>query len=61
MPPPTNAPSEGLPPRCTCVMMAPGTTYEGRAINPDCTVHNPRRHHARVTKYRPVTKRRNDA
>ena len=41
-PPPaslTNAPSEGLPPACTCILMAPGTTYEARAANPDCPVH----------------------
>jgi len=36
-----NAPSEGLPPDCTCVLMAPGTTYEARAVDPDCPVHDP--------------------
>jgi hypothetical protein len=54
-----NAPSENLPPGCACVLMAPGTDYEARAHNPDCPVHNPGRHRARVTKYRPGTKRRN--
>jgi hypothetical protein len=47
----TNAPSEGLPPGCRCVLMAPGTTYEARAQNPDCPVHDPAgsgRHRARV-------------
>lgn len=35
----TNTPSEGLPVDCTCVLMAPGTLYEMRALNPDCRVH----------------------
>jgi len=56
----TNALSEGLPPGCTCVLMAPGTTYEARALNPACRVHNPASHQrGRLTKYRPVTKKRN--
>lgn len=54
-----NTPGEDLPPGCACVLMAPGTDYEARAHNPDCRIHNPAPHRARVTKYRPVTKRRN--
>jgi hypothetical protein len=55
----TNAPSEGRPPGCACVLMAPGTDYEARAHNPDCRVHNPGPHGTRVTKHRPPRKRRN--
>jgi hypothetical protein len=40
--------------------MAPGTTYEARALNPACRVHNPASHQrGRLTKYRAVTKKRN--
>jgi len=53
----TNAPSEGLPPGCTCVLMAPGTVYEARALNPECRVHNPAG--SRVKKYCHVTRKRN--
>ena len=61
MMPPMNAPAEGLPPGCTCVMMAPGTAYEALALNPDCQVHNPdpRRHRARATKFRDASRGRN--
>jgi hypothetical protein len=41
MMPLTNAPSEGLPPGCTCVLMMPGTMYEARALSPGCRVHDP--------------------
>jgi hypothetical protein len=51
----TNAPSEGLPPGCTCLMMAPGTLYEARVLNPECRVHRYQR--AGVTKFRAVKRR----
>ncbi len=57
----TNAPNEGLPPGCTCVLMAPGTVYEALVINPDCRVHGTDSHRGRVKRYRPVAKRRNDS
>jgi hypothetical protein len=50
----TNAPSEGLPPGCTCVVMAPGTLYEARVLNPACPVH--RASPERVMRYRGVSK-----
>jgi hypothetical protein len=58
MMPLTNAPNEGLPPGCACLLMAPGTTYEARVLDPACRVH--RLDRGRVTKVRRVTKRRND-
>ena len=41
-----NAPSEGPPPGCTCVLMAPGTTHEihllgaDQRVSPEWTVTN---------------------
>ena len=56
----TNAPNEGLPPGCTCVLMAPGTSYEALALNPACRVHNPDSHRrGRGMKFHGGTKRRN--
>ena len=54
-----NAPSEGLPPGCSCVLMVPGTTYEARVFDPGCRVHNPRHQRGRVMKFHAVTRRRN--
>jgi hypothetical protein len=54
-----NAPGEGLPPGCTCLLMAPGTTYEARALNPACPVHSPGNHRlGRVTKFRAMARKR---
>ena len=34
-----NAPGEGLPPGCSCVLVAPGALYEARVLTPTCRVH----------------------
>jgi hypothetical protein len=55
-----NAPSEGLPPGCSCVLMLPGTTYEARVLDPGCRVHDPAGHQRGwVAKSYAVTRRRN--
>ena len=55
-----NAPGEGLPPGCSCVLMVPGTTYEARVSDPGCRVHNPASYQrGRVKKFHAVTRRRN--
>jgi len=55
-----NAPSEGLPPGCSCMLMVPGTCYEARVSDPACRVHNPDGHRrGRITKLHAVTRRRN--
>ena len=53
----TNAPGEGLPPGCTCVLMAPGALYEARVVDPTCQVHRWQR--GRVRNHRTVTRKRN--
>jgi len=42
-----NAPAEGLPPGCSCVLVAPGTLYEALVLTPTCLVHGVERDRGR--------------
>ena len=53
-----NAPSEGLPPGCTCVLVAPGAIYEARVVTPTCRVHGA--HLGRGRRVRAGRTKRND-
>jgi hypothetical protein len=53
-----NAPSENLPPGCTCVLVAPGAIYEARVFTPTCRVHGTQR--GRGRRVRVVRTKRND-